>query len=253
MKIADVPQRGKRGRIVASRNRFGQFHREQVSLKQPCTPAQQAAWGNMKDLSQMWNELTEPQWNAWRTRAQGVHSRPRLGQSGPLDGCQLFKKINRVLATCGREPQLDPPPSPIFGPNPVIGFTISKGKDGLAFKLKLSPGVRGTASPATGDLMLFGSVPCSAGVGKNDHYAFLGLLLATVGEEIDITELYLKKLAEWRRLMHKLYHLPLAGSRVFIRVCQQVDGWKDELGMFRASALVPRNRPGVRRPKKREN
>jgi hypothetical protein len=206
----------------------------------------------MKELSRLWNELTESQWAAWRTRALEVHSRPRLGQSGALDGCQLFKKINRVLATCGREPQFEPPSLPIFGPNPVAGFTISKGKDGLVFKLKVSQRARGAAGAATEDLMLFGWAPCNAGVGTNNLYAFLGLLPVPAGPEIDITELYLKKLAEWRRLRPKRYHLPLAGSRVFIRVCQQVNGWKHELGMFRGSALVPANRPGPKRPEQRE-
>ena len=46
-----------------------------------------------------------------------------------------------------------------------------------------------------------------------------------------------------------LARLPLEGSRVFIRVCQEVNGWQNEAGMFRTSALVPDNRDGANRPK----
>ena len=57
--------------------------------------------------------------------------------------------------------------------------------------------------------------------------------------ECDITAMYLAKLGEWRRLADRRYHLSLPDSRVFIRAWQQVNGWENELGMFRASALVP--------------
>jgi hypothetical protein len=33
--------------------------------------------------------------------------------------------------------------------------------------------------------------------------------------------------------------LPLEGAKVFIRVWQPVNGWVNELGMFRGSAFVP--------------
>jgi hypothetical protein len=60
--------------------------------------------------------------------------------------------------------------------------------------------------------------------------------------ESDIVRLYLKKLKEWRKLKHKSYHIPLEGARVFIRVWQQANGWENELGMFRGSALTPGRR-----------
>jgi hypothetical protein len=252
MKVLDVPQSGKRGRIVASRNRFGPFHREQFSPHHPGTPAQKEVWGSMTYLSWLWNQLTELQRAAWRTRAREVHSRPRLGQSGLLDGCQLFKKLNCVLATCGRPPLLDPPSLPVFGPNPVEGFIITVGKRGPVFKLRLSPMARADAAAAPEELMVFAWAPCNAGVDQNDLFAFLGLVSASGGKAGDISKLYLKKLAEWRKLKAKRYHVPLAGSKIFIRVCQQVDGWKNELGMFRGSAFVPRNGAAARHPTYRQ-
>ena len=239
MRMQDVPQRGKRGMIVASRNRFGQYLKQFVSPKQPGTAAQRGVWGNMTELSRVWNELSDERRKAWRRCALDVHSRPRFGQSGPLDGAQLFKKINSVLATCGREPLLDPPPMPVFGPNPVVGFVIRASKGGLALKLKVSAEFGADARLPFEDLMVFAWAPRNAGVDKNSHYAFLGLLSAPAKGESGITKLYLKKLKEWRRLKDKSYHLPLEGSRIFIRVWQQMNGWENETGMFQADALAP--------------
>ena len=58
----------------------------------------------------------------------------------------------------------------------------------------------------------------------------------------DITELYLKKLKAWRKLKHKRYQIPLEGSRIFIRVWQQVKGWENELGSFVGHARPPARR-----------
>ena len=242
MRTVDVPQRGKRGEIIASRNRFGQYLKEFVPPKQPGTASQLERWGNLRELWRVWNELSEERWQAWRRQAEEVSSRPTLGQSGALDGPLLFKKINTVLQTCGRALLLDPPPLPAFGPNPVAGFTIREGKGGMALKVKVSSDVRWEDRPALEDLMVFAWAPCNPGVGQNSHYAFLGLLPAPMRGESDIIKLYLKKLKEWRKLKHKSYHIPLEGARVFIRVWQQANGWENELGMFRGSALVPARR-----------
>jgi hypothetical protein len=238
----DVPQKGKRGKIVASRNRFGQYLKQFVPPKQPATASRRNVWGNMSDLWRMWNELSDERREAWWRRAAEVHSRPSLGQSGALDGPLLFRKINTVLQTCRRELLLDPPPLPAFGSNPVVGFTIRQGKGGIALRLKVSPAIRWEDRPPLEDLMVFAWAPCNPGVSRNSHYAFLGLLAAPAKGESDITELYLKKLKEWRRLKHKSYHLPLEGSRVFVRVWQQVNGWENELRRFAGHALVPTRR-----------
>jgi len=239
MKILDVPQSGSRGNIVASRNRFGQFQCERVPRDQPGTAAQHGVWGTMTTLSRLWNELAEEQRVAWRRLAGKVHSRPKLGQSGPLDGCQLFKKLNSVLATCGRELLLDPPPLPRFGPNPVIGFEVRRDEGELVFKLQVTRRIRWEARSPLEDIMVYGWAPFNAGVAGNSLYAFLGLVPAPVDWESDITGMYLAKLKQWRKLADKRYHVPLEGSRVFIRVWQQVNGWENQLGMFQASALVP--------------
>ena len=193
----------------------------------------------MTELSWLWNELSDERREAWYRLALEVESRHSLGQSGPLDGILLFKKINAVLRTCGRELLLDPPPLPAFSRNPVVGFIVRERRGGIALKVKVSPEVRWEDRPALEDLMVFAWAPCNAGVAKNSLYAFLGLLPVPQGGMCDITELFLKKLKEWRKLKHKRYHIPLEGSRIFIRVWQQVNGWENELGMFRGNALTP--------------
>ena len=151
-------------------------------------------------MSWMWNELGDERRTAWRRLALRVRSRPNMGKSSALHGALLLKKLNTVLRTCGREPLLDPPPLPTFGPNPVVGFAIRQGKGGMTMKVKLSPDVRWEDRPALEDLMVYAWAPCNAGVDKNSHYSFLGLLSRPVRGEIDIMKLYLKKLKEWRKL-----------------------------------------------------
>jgi hypothetical protein len=74
MRFQDVPQKGKRGRIVASRNRFGPYQKEFVSPKQPSTAAQRGVWGNMAELSWRWNELSDERREAWHRLADGKQS-----------------------------------------------------------------------------------------------------------------------------------------------------------------------------------
>jgi hypothetical protein len=239
MKFRDVPQSGSRGGTTASHNRFGPFQRGRVIPVQPRTAAQHGVWENMADLSWLWNQLTEEQWAAWRLLAPHVLSRSKMGKRFPLDACQVFKKLNRVLATCGRPPLFDPPPLPQFGRNPVEGFEIRILNSRLAFMLKLSPKISWEARSPLEDLMLYGWVPCNPSVERSRNWAFLGLLPPPVRGEIDITDLYLAKLKQWRKLRDGKYHLPLPGSRIFVRVWQQINGWENELGRLITSSRVP--------------
>jgi hypothetical protein len=232
MKTPKKNQRGARGNIVASHNRFGDYDRDRVSPTKLSTRALDRAWGNMTDLSDLWNEITEDQREGWWRLAVQVHSRPRLGQHGKLDGRLLFLKLNRVLATCGYPPLLDAPPLPKFTPNPVEGFAISRDRDGVVFKLKV-------AQTPVEDIMLFASPPRNPGRRYNSDYAFIGLLSPPENGECEFADQYLKKLLEWRRFDNKKYHLPLDGAKVFIRAVQQVNGWESEVAMFSAAALVP--------------
>jgi hypothetical protein len=48
----------------------------------------------------------------------------------------------------------------------------------------------------------------------------------------------LKKLKELKKLK-RYRHVALAGSRVFIRAVQQVNGWENRRHMFASSAVIP--------------
>ena len=169
MKTPKKNQRGALGNIVASHNRFGDYDRDRVSPKQQFTPATERAWGNMIDLSDLWNEITEEQREGWWRLAVQVHSRTKVGQHGKLDGRLLFLKLNRVLCTCGYPPLRDAPQLPKFSPNPVQAFSISRDVHGVVFKLKV-------AQTPVEDIMLFASPPRNPGRRYNSDYAFIGLL-----------------------------------------------------------------------------
>ena len=54
---------------------------------------------------------------------------------------------------------------------------------------------------------------------------------------IDDTRLYLRKLRELKKLK-RYRHVALAGSRVFIRAVQQVNGWENKPHIFASSAVL---------------
>ena len=120
MKTRKGPRSGALGDIVASRNRFGEYERTRVRPKSRATPARRRVWESLGEISGWWNRLAEEQRVGWRRLAKQVHSRPRLGESFPLDGQKVFNKLNTVLAACGRERLLDAPPRAGFGWRPSI-------------------------------------------------------------------------------------------------------------------------------------
>jgi hypothetical protein len=231
MKTLAGPQSGARGDVVASRNRSGQFLRKRVSPKNPRTAAQRRVRNYMRTFSRLWNKVTEAQRAAWCADACEVLSRPKLGKPRQLDGQKFFNKINTVLAICGQEPLLEPPPRPEFGPNPVVAFTATNGPRGIALMLSVSE------TPAE-DIMVFASPPCNAGRSYCSNFSYIGLLPAPNEGISHITRLYLKKLKELKKLK-RYRHVALAGSRVFIRAVQQVNGWENKRYMFASSAVVP--------------
>ena len=74
--------------------------------------------------------------------------------------------------------------------------------------------------------MLRGAPPVSQGRGRSPGMVFLGTLDAPVNNAIDISAAYKAK-----------YGSPRAGSKVFVRVNQNINGWEDIPSQF--SAIVP--------------
>jgi hypothetical protein len=114
-----------------------------------------------------------------------------------------------VLLKVGKELLLWPTPKPIFKPTPVVGLSVTNGRDGVRIMVRVS-------GPVEEDIMVFVQAPCSAGRKKWRHGAYLCLLPAPAGGEADITAQYVARFGE-----------PEPGTKVFIRTQQQRDGWKD--------------------------
>ena len=213
MKTLDVPSTGKRGNSVARTNHYGAYLCEYVVPNDPKTEAQREWRGDFGTVSAAWRKvLTLEQRLAWCAAAEAVPSCVRLGRSRPLTGQAHFVGINSVLARLGREIAVNPPLWVGFDRSPVQQLKISKGEGGLRLKLKV-------AGPVGGEIMVYGTAPCSAGRMKHPTVRYLGLLPAPEDGESDITEMYCK-----------VFGVPPAGGQVFICTRQQLNGWEaDEI------------------------
>jgi hypothetical protein len=228
MKAYDIPKSGKRGSVVAFKSRFGQCEREHTRSRKPRTAAQRGSQSDFGAASARWNYLTEEQRKAWRAYGRKVRSHPQGGQSGRLTGQMLYTAINRNQAALGLPPLDYPPERPEFGPNPVVGFRITVQRDRLALKLTVPK------APAA-HILVFASAPFNQGRDYCDKFLYLGTPPAPVRGEIDITALYLSKQV-----------MPWPGSKIFLRIVQQVDGWRSLPDPF--TAILPRTPPPPSHP-----
>jgi hypothetical protein len=219
MKIIDVQQSGKLGTFITFRNRYGQFRRRYVVPKDPRSPAQLGVRSRFGRVSARWRLLADEQRAAWNAAAGEVSSRSRLGKTAPLTGCQLFVKINSNLAFIGQAQVDDPPGYPRFGANPVGNLNITNARGAIALKLSVP-------TAPTGNVLVWGTAPGSAGASYPGRFTFLGMLPNPVAGVSDVTKLYVAK-----------YGVPPVGQRVFIHTRQQVSGWQD--APKQTTAVVP--------------
>jgi hypothetical protein len=219
MKILDIPQSGKSGTSVSVQGRYGQFRRKLVVPKDPRTNNQVRVRSAMSRFSAWWNRLTDDERRLWNGRGSETHSEPRLGRSGRLTGQQFFVKVNCILASIGKPMVTTPPERPQFPANPCGALTISNTNGAIALQLGIS------TTPAT-NLIVRGAAPCSQGVSFVWDFTILGLLPDGSAVAREITDMYVKK-----------YGIPRAGSRVFIRTNQEIDGWED--AFVQTTAVVP--------------
>lgn len=219
MKILDIPQSGKSGNTVSVRTRYGQSRRPLVIPKDPKTPAQLRSRSRLGHVAPRWRGLTDQQRTVWNARGRKIHSRPRLGQSGPLTGCQFFTMLNCNLASIGLQQVVLPTERPSFGTNPVGQLAITN-MDG---EIDLKLAVHGTPTKYT---VVLGTAPCSAGISYAMHFVILGLLPTPKAGYSNIRKLYVDR-----------FGVPPAGQRIFIRTLQQIDGWEDS--PVQTTAIVP--------------
>src|ERR1035437_328005 len=209
MKILDIPQSGKRGLYVSMGGRYVQISRALVIPSNPRTASQKGVRRALGNVTSRWRTLTEDQRTAWRVIAKTKNSVPRLGQSGPLTGSQLFAKINCTLVLLGAD-QVDAPPSfPQFLDNPVGALVITNVAGVISLKL-------GCPNQPGNNTIVRATSPCSQGIANCEDYRILGVLPAPVQGSCDITNLYTAR-----------YGAPPVGTKVFVAVNQNVNGWED--------------------------
>ena len=209
--IIDAPKSGRWGNWEYYMLGKTQCCRRHVERRKSRTAAQGKARDAMGSAAKAWRtKLTQEQRDAWNEAAKHLKSRRRLVPSGgPLLGEQLFVRHYTVLEEAGKEMPLWPAQRPVFPPNPVAALSITYGSDGVRITLRVG-------GPVTEDIIVSGQAPCSAGRKQWRRGAILCLLPAGEAGERDITADYVGRFGE-----------PEPGRKVFIRVQQQRDGWKD--------------------------
>ena len=204
---------------VSQGGRYGRISRAFVVPANPRTAAQTGARRAFAKAAARWRSLAEDARNAWRMAAAVQNTLPRPGQTSRLTGRQLFMKINCSLAMLGLEPVSAPPPFPRFPDNPVgaLASTNAGGVIRLELACPSTPAAHTTVRAAA---------PCSPGRASCDDCRFVGVLPAPAQGSCDITSLYTAR-----------YGSPPVGTKVFVRVNQNVNGWEDM--PVEASAIVP--------------
>ena len=220
MKIFDIPQTGKCGNFVSVRTRYGQIRRRRGVIRKSPSAAQLRTRATFGGVRALWRTLTDGQRAAWKPAGKEANSRTRLGKTSRLPAYLAFMKVNATLAFQGKASVLTPPERPTFDASPVHELVITNTADAIDLKLSVP------TTPAT-DILVLGAAPCSAGVTFAKHFTILGSLPAAEAGYSNITKLYVDR-----------YGAPPAGTRVFIRTRQVLNGWGDF--PLQTTALVPK-------------
>jgi hypothetical protein len=209
MKILDIPQSGKLGLYVSQGGRYGQIRRILAIPANPRTEDQLNIRQLLGTAAHNWKTITETQRLAWSEAAKLIQTRPRLGQSGPLTGLQLYIRINLNLSIVGEPTVATPPAAPVFESNVVNGIELTNPGGVVAVKLTC-------AGDSAAFNLVWASPPQSAGRLVVSEFNYLGELPEIAGGKADITALYTAK-----------YGAPAAGQKVFVRSKQMLDGYED--------------------------
>jgi hypothetical protein len=208
------------GNEVYVNSKYGQVVRSRPRRPSRQTPARVRAQYDMAKVARAWQNRTHRQFVAWSVAALKANSRSPGGTAASLDAYHLFFKINCSLAAAGLPLVMDPPKPEKFRPNPVEELVIRNRGGVVTLRLRVSE------APARHTFVL-GSPPCSRGRSVRSNYSILGLLPAPERGWSDITELYVER-----------FGVVPAGTRVFIRTRQLINGWEDDFKD--TNAVVPR-------------
>ena len=221
MKISSIPKRGRKGSVVYLNTRHGKVARQYVRPANPRTPAQEAHRNNVRAVSARWRTLTAEQQAAWCVASAKEDYVTETGERVRLNGQNLFVSLNTRRADLGLA-QFDlPPAKPVFPDNPVVELAATFTGGEFTLKLRLS-------GPPAQYTLVQGTKPVGTGVRCVQHFPFLGLLPPPVDGWSDITELYVAR-----------FGVPKAGTAIWVRTCQHIDGWTDVPKVLRARVLAP--------------
>ena len=209
MKILDILQSGKRSIYVSQGGRYGQISRALVIPANPRTEDQLNARQVLGTYAHNWRTLTEPQRLAWIAAAALIQTRPRLGQSGPMTGSQLYVRTNCNNVLVGEPAETEPPAIPAFDANIIQSLAITNPGGVVALNLNCS-GTSGAFNT------VWATSPKSAGCRVTNDFYFLGTLPAVAGGKSNITSLYTAK-----------FGAPPVGTKVFARSHQILNGYAD--------------------------
>jgi hypothetical protein len=221
MKISSIPKSGRKGSVVYSNTRHGKVARQYVHPRNPRTPEQQGHRSNLLAVLRRWRTLSAEQ----RAARCGVAAQHDLitetGRTVRLNGYNFFASLNTRRADLGLAQFDFPPAEPVFSPNPVAELVITNTGGKITLKLRVP------SQPAEYTL-LQGAAPVRTGVRFVQHFPFLGLLPPPTDGWSDITELYMAR-----------YGVPKAGTAIWIRTCQHIDGFADMPRVSRARVPSP--------------
>ena len=210
MKVYKGIHSGTLGATVSVNSKYGQVVRTRPRRTRKDTHARQLARQRVTCFAQLWRTLTDQQHAAWLALGQQTPCAASAEPDAHPHGCQMLVKINCALAAAGLPPVKDAPKRVKFGPHPVKRLHITKRQGALKLELELDRAPKAC-------LLVFGSRPCSAGIYVRNTYSIIGLLRAPRRGRNNITDLYVQK-----------FGVPPAGTRVFIRARQFLNGWEDQ-------------------------
>jgi hypothetical protein len=209
MKIQSIPKSGRQGDVVFVKGRCGNVVRPFVPPSNPRTADQQAHRQNILAVSRRWQRLSLEQVGTWRALAASTSFVNDKGKRVRLNCFKLFVSLNTRRADLGL-PQFDvAPPEPAFSTSPVVELAVTY--PGGKFTLQIR--VDGTPAQL---ILVQGARPVRSCVRYVLHFPFLGLLPPPVDGWSDITEMYVAR-----------FGVPKPGTAVWIRTCQQIDGFID--------------------------
>src|SRR5690625_5217983 len=104
-----VDGRGKLGGQVYSKNKSGNYVRNNAIPTNPRTTHQMASRALLSEVSRDWSALTEEQRNAWDSATEEFKRTNAFGDRTKLSGKNLYSSINKNLLQVGADKVQLPP------------------------------------------------------------------------------------------------------------------------------------------------